>query len=1042
MADGEGANRQLPAIIVAVLVIGTAVAVRQLPYEDSRPAISEDLTSHSTGAQDVEARLWQDPFAALQAHQMLIAKRETGHDGEDLGSDPNHSFARLAGQIRRRNSSVVIMPVIVYGGPYVEDAENRRRTRYAVVSGLGRWEFAPEDARHVGYVETASRVRRECTDSSSYDPTGEARCEGTVMPPYIPYEWFSRATPTDSREDVLLLWLDESSYEGSPLSRLSHVLTELGACQWMNGKLRIAVVEASGSATIDAMFRELRKYEPGSNSLSCLSGASLYSAAATAPSPSSKSQGADGEHANSDASAFTKAEVRFVRTIAKDKIVLQALVDELSLRGVTPAHPDVRVALISESDTEYGRQLRTTLRPMFCAAPAADNCGDRIVPFSYLRGLDGAVPRAPTLQEPTTSKDRESSGSSMWVRRENLERAEQNTQFDYLRRLAIRMHREAKEKGKFAAIGVLGSDIYDKLLVLQAVRPYFPQAVFFSTDMDARLLHPHEYRWARNLLIGSTFGLELHETLQRDIPPFRDAYQSATFLATLTAIWNVEATKSDKRQRLPVIEQDVVNGWLSSPRIFEIGRTAAIDLNPPRAGSDNEGCKELGNDLAHCGSVYPGRHVHQTDWRTIVAVLSLVAALPLLGIEASSRARSAFAAGAQRLLARYRNVHLLARDGAIAAVAVLFLAIIAKVLEALNYEHFAVSEGISIWPTELIRAVAAVLAFVCLMRISSTLRATNATLGREFFAGDRAQPSCSLWDLMRPGQRWQILRRVFAGRAAAAVSDKPADALALWREHLYQSSTPAVRLRVGAAAVTFVIVSLLLTYLLGYPHVPHRGTVALVIDRALLMICAPLTLVLLFRASDAIRLCDKFAAWLSRPDRTAWPEETRDQYSKALGLSTAMRGEYLDYWIDIRFMAQWTKAIGPIIYCPGVIITLLVVARSSFFADWDTPVALVLTFALVGAYIVAALWLLWRAAEGSRRAAVAAISAAYVNAKGDPDPDRQRLTAKLEVMLAEAKSLQEGAFRPLTTQPFVTTTLGIFSSASTLTLLEYFFLNH
>src|SRR5262249_14645322 len=445
--------------------------------------------------------------------------------------------------------------------------------------------------------------------------------------------------------------------------------------------------------------------------------------------------------------------------IAKDEIVLQAVVDELSLRGVTPAHSDVRVALVSEWDTEYGRQLATTLRPKLCAAPALDDCGDRIVLFSYLRGLDGAVPRAPTLQEPTKSKDRESSSGSMLEGRENVERAEQNTQFDYLRRLAVRMHREAQEKGKFAAIGVLGSDIYDKLLVLQAVRPYFPQAVFFSTDMEARLLHPHEHRWARNLLIGSTFGLGLHRTLHGDMPPFRDAYQSATFLATLTAIWNVDATRGDRSQRLPpIIEQDIVDRWLSSPQIFEIGRTAPHRLSRTRVSSDNGDCKELRN-LDRCVSVYAARRVHQTDWRTIVVALTLIAALPLLMIEASSRVRSAFAALARRLVFRYRNVGRLARDGAIASVAVALLVRLARVLEESNREPFALSEGISIWPTELIWAAAAVLAVICLVRISSRVRATNATLGREFFAGDCAQPSFSLRELMQPGQRWQALRR-------------------------------------------------------------------------------------------------------------------------------------------------------------------------------------------------------------------------------------------------------------------------------------------
>ena len=49
----------------------------------------------------------------------------------------------------------------------------------------------------------------------------------------------------------------------------------------------------------------------------------------------------------------------------------------------------------------------------------------------------------------------------------------------------------------FKAIGVLGSDVYDKLLILQALKQNFPHAIFFTTDLDARLFPPREIQWTR-----------------------------------------------------------------------------------------------------------------------------------------------------------------------------------------------------------------------------------------------------------------------------------------------------------------------------------------------------------------------------------------------------------------------------------------------------------------------------------------------------------------------------------------------------------------
>ncbi len=86
------------------------------------------------------------------------------------------------------------------------------------------------------------------------------------------------------------------------------------------------------------------------------------------------------------------------------------------------------------------------------------------------------------------------------------------------------------------AIGILGTDFYDKQLALQALRPAFPDAVFFTTDLDARFLHRDDQEWNRNLLVGSSFGFQLAKSLQEEVPPFRDNYSTSTFLSGLLAL--------------------------------------------------------------------------------------------------------------------------------------------------------------------------------------------------------------------------------------------------------------------------------------------------------------------------------------------------------------------------------------------------------------------------------------------------------------------------------------------------------------------------
>ena len=112
------------------------------------------------------------------------------------------------------------------------------------------------------------------------------------------------------------------------------------------------------------------------------------------------------------------------------------------------------------------------------------------------------------------------------------------------------------------AIGIVGSDVYDKLLILQALRSRFTDKIFFTTDLDARYLHADQKEWARNLVVASNFDLSLRPALQQSTLPFRDGYQTATYLAALMAL---EANPFDDWT-------GKMKDWLR-PQLFEIGRT-------------------------------------------------------------------------------------------------------------------------------------------------------------------------------------------------------------------------------------------------------------------------------------------------------------------------------------------------------------------------------------------------------------------------------------------------------------------------------------
>ncbi len=433
---------------------------------------------------------------------------------------------------------------------------------------------------------------------------------------------------------MLALWLKDEKLTSRPLTTLKDLIKQLTptlpykGAPYIHG-LDVKLIGPTGSGTLRDLVRESQglKQKP-LPLLDDIDNIQVYSPSATISNCDLLNQEGSQTHLDclkNPPNLLEKTTLPIVRTTGTDDVLAASLLWELWQRGVNrdPGYLGSQwkkwvgqndkcedgLVLIGERDTRYGRALLQYLTDGF-----SDRCGSKkqVRTFSYLRGLDGVLADADKSGNKAPPKN--DSGKSKDLREQledaPLEHAEGRSQFDYLRRLADEIDQLDGDK-TFAehgvkAIGLVGSDLYDKLLILQALRNRFKTKIFFTTDLDARYLHADQKDWTRNLVVASNFGLSLDLKLQEHILPFRDSYQTARYLATLMALkdqpfdwthgtenWQPSALQQSippyQPARYfapmmvlnpPVDWTDKMEKWLR-PQIFEIGRTEAVHIASP-----------------------------------------------------------------------------------------------------------------------------------------------------------------------------------------------------------------------------------------------------------------------------------------------------------------------------------------------------------------------------------------------------------------------------------------------------------------------------
>lgn len=990
----DSKNGLISILLLIMLATGTLID----PLTSSRPFDPFSRKQALLDEQKIDARLWQDPIAVTE--QFLNNKKEIKQD-DGRTYYPIHDFTRKIEQEVSGKTGLKIIAVSVFGSSYSEPVEYRLRYRYAVVSALGSSGYAPQDNEHIKYLNL----------NTGFSPE---YCINTEIT--LPYEWYEHNSQS---EKALVIWLNEDKIpEGKYRDFIDLLYQELKKAKLQVEQFSFSLigptntpflVELINSKPIEKEEQSFRIFSPGAT----ISNKDLL------------------DRINNDADQICLGKEKdekiqcllvnrkIVRTIGQDRNLAKALLWELEQRGVNREIPlfkdrcKDRLVLISEQDSLYARSLvghfsslleeRCKIKKGSSDEKALDDKKRFITNFTYLRGLDGKLPEFDESNKKSQSEKNAKEQKNLLTQLDDAspEYAEGRNQFDYLRRLIDKIEQLDSangDKDRIKAIGIIGTDVYDKLLILHALKDSFKHKIFFTTDLDARFLHKDQSAWARNLVIASNFDFSLHPKLQGTVMPFRDSYQTSTYLATLLAI----NSKKDKNQT-EQIEQEVLNK-LIAPQIFEIGRTQAIHLaslssefdsptfeSTKSSGVDNNDCSA--SKFKGCKTIEPDR-TKQIGWSEIICmtlILLVLVAYISWGF----------------LKVDWKKVKSVDIVVTVLLIFILLFLLLFPIYQD-NFpthaygEPFLLLEGVSVWPNLVIRYLGIIL--MCLLIIFFYRQRTNEikTIEGDFGLSGKTCSRCGLEAVMK-------------GPFLQFAEEKNTSFDKLWLEYkrIIQYKESKGYLWIILASLVSLALTLYAFWGLGYLNFPARGVITFYAHYILVAVQFLILWGLIFWVAYEAIACKRFIEGIeinqTKPNLTVWlPEILKNQ--KAM---TGLPEKKLNPYVHFVLITKLVKSINSIIYLPFVLMLIIAIGRSHIFDNLGFSPALIVVYLVASAYLIAILYLLRKTAEKQ----CGTVLQYYEDYRMRLVAIASRELSKADNLLSEIRSVKQSIFVPFLQRP-------------------------
>ena len=322
----------------------------------------------------------------------------------------------------------------------------------------------------------------------------------------------------------------------------------------------------------------------------------------------------------------------------------------------------------------------------------------------------------------------------------------------------------------------------------------------------------------------------------------------------------------------------------------------------------------------------------------------------------------------------------------LAALAVFIIAQIESLRPA--GEPFYWFEGVSVWPTEIMRVGIIGLCMGLLVRMWHKHQVHRILLRYEFFGEslmlkkgwfqrvvlereNRARNKGPIhWWLM--GARWiggiwkhrlNRKKKISVRRARHKVN-----ANQLFHHYLRRAILPSRAARFIPMAACYFAISFFCTWYFGMPRSPLRAPLPYVkaLDFGILVTCIGAWMLVAFYVLDAVRLSRALISGLA-DGRTQWPNRVLNSLAERLNMDP----EHLSGYLDVRLTATHTKEVYQLVFYPMFVLLLMIVARMNICERWTWPPALLTIFGASAVILLGCAIQLRRSAASVREAALA-----------------------------------------------------------------------
>ncbi|MEK6647228.1 MAG: hypothetical protein AABY84_11215 [Candidatus Firestonebacteria bacterium] len=547
-------------------------------------------------------------------------------------------------------------------------------------------------------------------------------------------------------------------------------------------------------------------------------------------------------------------------------------------------------------------------------------------------------------------------------------------QYDYIRRITDQLKDVPCKRKDIRAIGILGKDVYDKLLILRALREEFPNVIFFTTDIDARYWHHTELQYTRGLVVASSYGLQLCHIYQGDILQFRSSYQTSLFTATLLALDIIDKAKLEN----------------NTPRIYEIGWRGPYDLT----------------------SQNPHKHIHternylkwntQTSYFFFLVILSWVV-LYLLTCYTSPK--KAYFNNDKKLYPCFKKIWNMFRlVSGIFFVVFFCVALISS--SSVTGEPITLLDGISIWPTNLMRLFCGFLSlYLFILSIQHIKRFHDDCSNGYHYVSICKNAICKKWHEFHKRKREK-------------------------RKYL-----------IGIGCLLHTFTSFGYMFYINSPLIPTRGNLCFLTDKVIL--CGGFSIMSLLTCYIVI---DTYYFWRFMQDELLnqiYPSQSQGIAQQTNNNNKSEAKDIIKLMHIFIFIAKKTEVSGKITTYPFIALFLVILSRNSFFENltWTLPISIVIGLTVI--IILFSAILLFYTAKDLRHRIIHSLNDKLLEFKKPlgykGKTKRKEAAAFLEFCIQYIENLKIGAFAPLSHNSIFISLLTPFGGIGTASLIQYLF---